>query len=86
MRYLIIKYIQTPDKKYKEQSMVAATLRPRDVDGAAVILDYATSTVVKAVIDGKTLPRAFNRLSTYYREFFPAVIARLESENPAPQS
>ena len=81
MKYLIIKYIQTPDKKFKEQATVSTSLRPRDVDGAAVILDYSTRTVVKAVIDGKTLPRAFDRLSTYYREFFPAVIGRLENEN-----
>ena len=81
MKYLIVKYVQTPDKKFKEQAIVANALKPRDVDGAAVILDYSSRTVVKAVIDGKTLPRAFDRLNAYYKEFFPAVIGRLESEN-----
>ena len=81
MKYLIITYSQSPDKKFKEQSTVAATLRAKDLDRAAVILDYSTRTVVKAVIDGKTLPRAFDRLNNYYKEFFPAVIARLETEN-----
>jgi len=81
MRYLIIRYTRQPSGEFKEQATVAETLKNHDLQMAAVILDYRAQAVVKAVIDGKTLPRVFQRFHTYYQEFFPAIVDRLEKEN-----
>ena len=83
MRYLIIQYTRTPSGEFKEQATVVENLKSRDLQMAAVILDYRTRTVVKAVIDGKTLPRSFERFHTYYQEFFPSIIERLAREASA---
>lgn len=80
MRYLMVKYIKTPDGKFKEQAMVVTRVKDRDWVMAAVILDYQNRAVVKAVIDGKTLPKSFQRFDEYYREFFPEAIEGLRKK------
>jgi hypothetical protein len=81
MRYLIVKYIKTPDGKYQEQAQVLSRVHDRDWSMAAVILDYQARTVVKAVIDGKTLPKSFDRFDSYYREFFPHAVDYLRTKH-----
>lgn len=81
MRYLIVKYIKTPDGKYQEQAQVLSRVNDRDWSMAAVILDYQARTVVKAVIDGKTLPKSFDRFDSYYREFFSHAVDYLRTKH-----
>lgn len=86
MRFLIIKYMKDASGKFKEQSQVANTVRNKDWDTAAVILDYREQKVLKAVIDGRTLPKSFQRFDSYYREFFPAAVDSLRKFNRIPEA
>ena len=78
MRYLIVKYFKTPKGQWNEQSITDKRLRVSDLTTAAVILDYKTRTVTKAVIDGQTMPKDFDKLNNYYKELFPQAVENLE--------
>ena len=85
MRYLIVKYFKTPKGQWDEQSITDKRLRIGDITTAAVILDYKTRRVEKAVIDGQTMPKDFEKFNEYYKQLFPQAVENLEQTwNPQP--
>jgi hypothetical protein len=46
-----------------------------------VILDFKRLEVVKATMDGTTIPKDFNRVVEYYYQYYQSTIDRLFAEN-----
>ena len=81
MRYLIISYVKRPNGQTDENAQVAMRVRPRDLQTAAVILDFNTLSVVKCSMNGTNVPRDWTKIVSYYYQHYKAVIERLFKEN-----
>jgi hypothetical protein len=81
MRYLILTYYQKPDGKIDESMAVSKNLKTRDIQCANVILDFKKLEVVKASMNGEQVPKDFDKIVTYYMQFYENVITRLFNEN-----
>ena len=81
MRYLIITYYKKANGQIDETTAVARNLRMRDHQTASVILDFKKLVVVKANLNGETVPKDFNRIVEYYMQHYENIIRRLFEEN-----
>lgn len=81
MRYLLLTYYRKANGQIDEAMAVSRNLKPRDIQCANVILDFKALQVIKASMDGTTVPKDFNRIVSYYREHYSATIDRLLAEN-----
>jgi hypothetical protein len=81
MRYLIITYYKKANGQIDETTAVAKNLKMRDHQTASVILDFKKLAVVKAQLDGATVPKEFNRIVEYYMQHYENIIKRLFEEN-----
>lgn len=81
MRYLILTYIKKPNGQIDEQMTVARNLKNRDYQTANVILDFKELKVVRASMDGKNVPKDFDRIVQYYMQHYESTIKRLFQEN-----
>jgi hypothetical protein len=81
MRYLIITYYKKANGQIDETTAVAKNLKMRDHQTASVILDFKKLIVVKAQLDGATVPKEFNRIVEYYMQHYENIIKRLFEEN-----
>jgi hypothetical protein len=77
MRYFIVRYLRQPSGKMNEEIAVSKRLRTRDLQTAAVILDFRDLQVVLASLDGNTVPRNFDRICQYYRQHYKDTIDQL---------
>jgi len=77
MRYLIIRYLRQPSGKINEEIQVAKQLRPRDLQTGTVILDFKNLVVIKASLDGATVPKDFQRICEYYYQYYRDTIDQL---------
>jgi hypothetical protein len=60
---------------------VAKNLKTRDHQTANVILDFKTLSVVKCSMVGTVVPRDWDRIVTYYHQYYENIIERLLQEN-----
>jgi hypothetical protein len=81
MRYLIITYYKKANGQIDETTAVAKNLRMRDHQTASVILDFKKLAVVKANLNGETVPKDFNKIVEYYMQHYENIIRRLFEEN-----
>ena len=81
MRYLLITYYLKADGKIDESTEVTKNLRTRDIQTASVILDFKKLQVVKAHMNGVSVPKDFNRIVEYYIQHYENIINRLFAEN-----
>ena len=81
MRYLIITYYRKATGQIDETTAVAKNLKMRDHQTASVILDFKKLQVVKASLNGASVPRDFNRIVEYYMQHYKSTIERLFKEN-----
>ena len=81
MRYLLITYYLKPDGKIDESTAVTKNLRTNDIQTASVILDFKKLQVVKAHMNGVSVPKDFNRIVEYYIQHYENIINRLFAEN-----
>ena len=81
MRYLLITYYQKVDGKIDETTAVARNLKPHDLQTCSVILDFKKLQVIKAHMNGVTVPKDFNRIVEYYIQHYENIIKRLFTEN-----
>jgi regulator of sigma D len=80
MRYFIITYVRKANGQIDEQAAVAKKIKPRDVQTANVIMDFKYKKVEKLVIEGNVMERDWDKLYSYYKQIYPAIIERLEKE------
>jgi hypothetical protein len=78
MRYLIINYYRKPTGQMDEVVSIARRTRTRDLQSAAVILDFKTRTVVKCSMDGVVVPKDWQRIRDFYHQHYSQVIEDLE--------
>jgi hypothetical protein len=62
MRYLLITYVTRPKGKIDEVMAVAKNIKTRDLQTCNVILDFKKLEVVKATMNGVTVPKDFDRV------------------------
>lgn len=63
--------------------LVAVTkkLKLRDYEYASVILDFLDKKVIQAHLDGKTVPKDWQKVRDFYHQYYAKVIDELESTN-----
>ena len=81
MRYLILTYYKKPTGQIDEVMAVAKNLKTRDHQTANVILDFRTLSVVKCSMVGTVVPRDWDRIVSYYNQYYENIIERLLQEN-----
>jgi len=81
MRYLLVTYVKRPKGNIDEVMSVSKNVRSRDLQTCNVILDFKKLEVVKATMDGTTIPKDFNRVVEYYYQYYQSTIDRLFAEN-----
>ena len=81
MRYLIINYFRRPNGQMDEVVTVAARTKTRDIQSAAVILDFKNKSVVKCSMDGVVVPKDWNRIRDFYHQHYSQVIDDLEKRH-----
>ena len=81
MRYLLITYYKKPNGQIDESTAISRNLKKRDIQTCSVILDFQTLSVVKCSLDGTVVPRDWDRIVTYYNQYYSNIIERLLQEN-----
>ena len=81
MRYLIINYLRQPNGKMDEVVTVAKRTRTRDIQSAAVILDFKLACVVKCSMDGVVVPKDWHRIRDFYHQYYGQIIDDLEAQH-----
>jgi hypothetical protein len=80
MRYFLVTYTAKANGQIDEVVSVSRNIKPNDIQTCSVIMDYKNQKVDKCVIEGKKVDTDWERLHTYYRDLYPNIIERLESE------
>lgn len=81
MRYMIINYLRKPTGQMDEIVSVSRNIKTRDIQCASVILDFSKQQVVKCSMDGKTVPKDWNRVVGFYYQFYKNVMDQLAKDN-----
>jgi hypothetical protein len=74
-------YYKKADGKIDEAMTLSRNLKPRDLQTGSVILDFKKLAVVKANLNGESVPKDFNRIVEYYMQHYKSTIERLFKEN-----
>lgn len=86
MRYLILTYYRKASGQIDEAMAVSKNLKKRDLQTANVILDFKEQRVVLASMEGKVVPKDWDRVVSYYYQHYAHTIERLFEENGHPIS
>jgi hypothetical protein len=81
MRYLLITYYQKATGQIDETTAVSKNLKSHDIQTCSVILDFKKLQVIKAHMNGVTVPKDFNKIVEYYIQHYENIIKRLFTEN-----
>jgi len=81
MRYFLVQYFRRPTGRMDETVSVARRLRDRDIQTAAVIVDFERRAVIKASFDGAVVPKDFDRIVGYYHGHYRDYIDQLLEDN-----
>ena len=81
MRYFIISYYRRPNGQMDEVVAVTGSVKRKDRQTAAVILDFQTQTVLQCSMNGTTVPKDWNRIVSFYYQHYAATFDRLAKEN-----
>jgi hypothetical protein len=82
MRYFLVNYYRKPSGKMDEVVSVSRRVRLRDLQSAAVILDFGTRTVIKCSMDGVVVPKDWQRIRDFYHQYYKQIIQDLEGHEP----
>ena len=86
MRYLVLTYVRKPSGQIDESMTVVKNLKRRDWQTANVILDFKDQKVLLGSMDGKQVPKDWEKVVSYYYPFYTHIIERLFEENGHPLS
>ena len=81
MRYFLVSYLKQANGQMDEVVSVSARLKLRDRQTAAVILDFATQTVLQCSMNGTTVPKDWNKIVSFYYQHYAATLDRLAKQN-----
>ena len=78
---MILTYFKQASGKIDEVMSLSNRVKPKDLQTASIILDFRDQVVLKCVIDGKTMPKEWDRIVGYYYPFYTIIMERLLQEN-----
>lgn len=81
MRYLTLTYYKKPNGQIDETLSVINNIRIKDFQIASVILDFKKLEVLKATVEGNTIPKNWDAIIGYYYQHYAATIERMFREN-----
>ena len=81
MRYMIVNYYRRPTGQLDESFVVAQRVKDRELQTAAVIVDFKTRQVIKASFEGAVVPKDFDRVVSYYQRHYSDHIDQLLKDN-----
>ena len=81
MRYMNLTYFKQASGKIDEVMSLSNRVKPKDIQTASIILDFRDQVVLKCVIDGKSMPKEWDTIVSYYYEHYKAIMERLFKEN-----
>jgi hypothetical protein len=81
MKYATVTYYKKANGQIDEALTVTNSLKNRDIQSASIILDFKNQVVVKATLDGSSVPRDWDTIVAYYYEHYKATFERLFVEN-----
>lgn len=81
MRYLLLTYYTQASGKIDEAMTLSNRIRTKDYQTVNVILDFQDLKVIKASMYDTTIPKDWDRIVSYYYQFYTATIERLFEEN-----
>ena len=81
MRYIIITYFKRPNGQMDEQIGAVKRIKTRDLQTASVILDFQKQQVIKASMQGETLPKDWWHIRDYYHGHYKTMIEDIERAN-----
>ena len=81
MRYMILTYFTKATGKIDEVMSLSNRVKSKDLQTASIILDFRDQIVLKCVIDGKSMPREWDTIVSYYYKHYQAIMERLFKEN-----
>ena len=84
MRYLILTYYTQANGKIDEAMTVANKIRRKDWQTANVILDFKEQKVLTARMRDTSIPKDWDRIVSYYYQFYTTIMERLFEENGHP--
>ena len=86
MRYFIVKYRQVVNGRGSKAQLqtdeivaVSNRVKMRDLQSAAVILDFRDRRVLQASMDGTTIPKDWQKIRDFYHQHYARIIDDLES-------
>lgn len=86
MRYLILTYFRKPTGQIDEVMAVSKKIKRRDLQTANVILDFKEQKVVLASMGNQQVPKDWDKIVSYYYQYYAHTIERLFEENGHPIS
>ena len=81
MRYLLLTYYHKPNKQIDEAMTLANKIRTKDWQTVNVILDFKELKVLKCSMNDTSVPKDWDRIVSYYYQYYSATIERLFQEN-----
>jgi hypothetical protein len=81
MRYMLITYFRKADGKIDEVMTVSKNVKTKDIQTCSVILDFKKLEVVKCTLEGQNLPKDWDKILTYFYQYYESTITRLLKEN-----
>lgn len=81
MRYMLITYFRKADGKIDEVMAVSKNVKTKDIQTCNVILDFKKLEVVKCTMEGQNLPKDWDKIMTYFYQYYESTITRLLKEN-----
>jgi hypothetical protein len=84
MRYLLLTYYTKPNGQIDEAMTIATKVKTRDWQTVNVILDFKDLKVLKCSMRDTTVPKDWDRIVSYYYQYYSATIERLFQENGHP--
>ena len=81
MRYLLLTYYKQPSGQIDETTAISRNLKLRDYQTCNVILDFKTLAVLKCSMESTMIPRDWDRIVSYYNQYYSSIIERLFKEN-----
>ena len=84
MRYLILTYYYQANGKIDEGMTVSNNIKRKDWQTASVILDFKEQNVLAARMHDTSIPKDWDRIVSYYYQFYTQIMERLFEENGHP--
>jgi len=81
MRYLLVTFFRKANGQIDEQVVVSKRVKPSDTQSCNLIMDFAEKKLQKCVIEGKAIPKDWDKMYDYYNRIYPTLVNQLVKAN-----